>query len=127
MVNQQLSPELIDEGAKLIARLDASGPRVHAALWLYVEDTQAWQLIFAVKSIATMGPRVFYKSVQRAMTRNPKLELLTLEHVKIVAPMSPLIGALRAFRVEGLSRIRITNSSFNGFRFADALIYRSMV
>lgn len=120
-----LSAEMIEDGAQLLAKLDTTGPPIEAALWLFSEDPAAWQLLFAVRNVATVGPRVFYKSAQRAFGRAPLPKQLKLEDLRLAGPNASLITAIRSgFRVQG-GRARVTNSIFGGHRIADALIYRS--
>ncbi len=127
MVNETLTSELIEDGKNLLIKLDRTGPSIEAAMWIQSEDSGAWSLYFSVKGYATLGPRVFYKSVQRAFLKDPKPKSLKLDDVRIAPPNEPSVAALRAFAgIGGVSQVRFTNNFFNGVRIADALVYRTV-
>jgi hypothetical protein len=129
MVKDRLTDTLIAEGADLVRRLDRTGPPVELAMWMLSPESETWKLLFAVKGVLTLGPRVFYKTVQRALNQVPKPTELSIEDVQLLPYGSPLSDAVGgAFKVGGIGtvgRVTVRNSSFNGFRIVDALIYRS--
>ena len=44
MVETQLTPELMEEGAALVRALDEAGLSPDAALWFYFPDINAWKI-----------------------------------------------------------------------------------
>jgi len=121
-----LTDTLIEEGAALLRKLDASGPHIDAAIWLLDSESKTWTLYFSLQRHASTGTRVFYKSVQRAFQREPKPVALRLEDIRAAQPGDTTIAMLRAMvRIGGVSQVRLTNNYFNGILIADALVYRS--
>src|SRR6266567_1563815 len=96
MVSSQLTPELMKEGAALIARLDAAGVPPDAALWLYSSDRGAWKLVLADAKLWPKGPREVYRAVQKALhsLRN-EVTHLSLQDVSATNPDAALIKGLR--------------------------------
>ena len=123
MVETQLTPELIQEGAALITKLDADGVSPEAALWLYFADSGAWRLLLGEKKVGTRGPREVYRAVQRALhsLRN-EVAHLSLEDVSVATPDAPEFKALR--------QVVTTGPGIGGMRLGkniisdDAYIYR---
>jgi hypothetical protein len=123
MVATPLVEPYIEAGRELIMNLDASGFGVEAALWLYRPESYEWRLLIASPVVDERGPQEAYRKVQTFVHVNP---LLSLRNVSVVSPTAEIIQALR--RViktgPGISDIRMTANSINGFFIEDALIYR---
>ena len=127
MVETQLTPELIQEGAALVEGLDGAGVSPDAALWFYFPDVNSWKLLLAEVKVGPEGPREVYRSVQKTLQslRN-KITHLSLEDVALAKPDAPLIALLRQALVTGpgISGIRFTRNVVNGTLIEDAYIYR---
>ena len=127
MVETQLTPELVREGAALVEKLDASGVSPDAAFWLYFPDTRVWKLVLVAVKVAQNGPRVVYRSVQKALQslRN-EIVHLSLDDVVVAKPDMPVVALLsRAISTRpGIGGIRFSRNAINGQMIDDAYIYR---
>jgi len=127
MVETQLTPELIKEGATLVEALDRSGVSPDAALWLYYPDTSVWKLLLAEVKVGQAGPREVYREVQRTLSslRN-QITHLSLEDVAVAKPDDPMIRLLSTIVTTGpkLEGFRFTHNVVNGTLIEDAFIYR---
>jgi hypothetical protein len=127
MVETQLSPELIAEGAALVENLDKTGVSPDAAFWFYFPDIGAWKLLLAEVKVGAEGPREVYKTVQKTLTalRN-QVTHLSLENVALAKPDAPVVRLLRQAIATGpgISGIRFTRNVINGTLVEDAYIYR---
>lgn len=127
MVESQLTPELMNEGAALIAKLDASGAAPDAALWFYFPDIRAWKLLFAQTKVGPQGPREVYREIQKALNslRN-EIAHLSLEDIAVTKTDAPVIQVLRQAIATGpgIGGIRFSRNVINGTLIEDAYIYR---
>jgi len=127
MVATQLTPELIQEGATLVAGLDQAGESPDAALWFYFSEISAWKLLVADIQVGPTGPRDVYRTIQKTLQslRN-KVTHLSLEDVAVAKPDAPLIKLLRQGIATGpgINGIRFTRNVINGVQIEDAYIYR---
>ena len=127
MVETQLTPELIQEGAALVEGLDKTGVSPDAALWFYFPDISAWRLVLAEVKVGPEGPRGVYRTVQKALhsLRN-QITHLSLEDVVLAKPDAPIIKLLAQAIATGpgINSIRFTHNVINGTLIEDALIYR---
>jgi hypothetical protein len=127
MVVTDLSEELIQEGRKLVAKLDESGVEVPAALWILFPDIQAWKLALSLPVVAEESPKRGYRLVQRALADlGDEVERLSLEDVAVLKPDAPLLLLLRVALSTGpaISRVSFIGNVINGELFPDALVYR---
>jgi hypothetical protein len=127
MVDTQLSPELIAEGAVLVENLDKTGASPDAAFWFYFPDIGAWKLLLAEVKVGAEGPREVYKTIQKSLTalRN-QVTHLSLENVALAKPDAPVVRLLRQAIATGpgISGVRFTRNVINGTLVEDAYIYR---
>lgn len=127
MVETQLTPELMKEGAALIAKLDTVGFSPDAALWIYSPDTGRWRLLLAERKLASSGPREIYRAVQKALTAmRSEIVHLSLDDVSVAMPSAPIVQSLRQVivTVPGAGGIRFPRNVINGTMVEDAYIYR---
>ncbi len=127
MVETQLTPELIREGAALVEGLDQAGVSPDAALWFYFPDMNAWKLLLAEVNVGPEGPREVYRTVQRTLqTLRNQISHLSLEDVALAKPDAPMIKLLAQAVTTGpgIAGIRFKNNVVNGTLIEDAYIYR---
>jgi hypothetical protein len=127
MVETQLTPELIQEGAVLVKGLDKAGVSPDAALWFYFPDINAWKLLLAEVKVGPEGPRGVYRAVQKTLqTLRKQITHISLEDVVLAKPDAPIIRLLAHAIVTspGINSIRFTHNVINGTLIEDALIYR---
>ncbi|MGH9411613.1 MAG: hypothetical protein ACRD1V_19425 [Vicinamibacterales bacterium] len=127
MVETQLTPELIQEGAALVERLDQEGVSPDAALWFYFPDISAWKLVLAEVKVGPEGPREVYRTIQRTLqTLRHQIAHLSLEDIAVAKPDAPIILLLTQAIATGpgISGIRFKNNVIDGTLIEDAYIYR---
>ncbi len=117
----------MQEGAALIAKLDADGVAPDAALWFYFADIGAWKLLLGETKVGANGPREVYRAVQKALhsLRN-EVAHLSLEDVTVAKPDAPLFKVLRQAITtgSGIGGMRFRRNVINGTMIDDAYIYR---
>ena len=122
-----MSERLVEDGARVVERLDESGVKVPAALWILFADAQAWKLALSLQAVSDEGPKYGYRLVQKALSDlEGEIRDLALEDIAVLKPDAPLLRLLRvALRTgEGVSRIQFVGNVISGELFPDALIYR---
>jgi hypothetical protein len=126
MVESELTPELVNEGAALIAKLDSAGASPDAAMWVYFPEKGGWRLLIADVKRGSAGPREVYRQIQKALTAlRHQVAHLSLENVAITKPDTPLVKRLRqAIAMSGTGGVRFKKNVVNGTRIEDAYIYR---
>lgn len=127
MVVTELTPDLIDDGARLVQKMDEMGIAPRAAFWMLFPDIDVWRLAISESSSSKEGPLKGYRTIQKAMERlDPEPERLSLDNIALLPPGAPLVDLLRAAipTGPGISRIRLTNNVVDGQLIADALLYR---
>jgi len=127
MVETQLTPELITEGAALVAKLDAEGVSPDVALWFYFPDVGAWTLLLGETNVGAHGPREVYKAVQKALrSLGTEVAHLSLEDISVAKPDAPLFNVLRQVvrTGPGISGMRFRRNYISGTMIEDAYIYR---
>ena len=126
MVVTELNQQLIDAGERLTRQLDKSN-NVTASLWFYQSDSAAWRLLIACPALEGLGPKKGYSAIQRALKRNvgPAIKL-SLDEIALIPETHPLLGLLRTaiHTGEGISSIRFSRNTINGYFIEDAYIYR---
>jgi hypothetical protein len=128
VVKEQLTPDMVDAGAALTAKLDELGVPVTSALWLFVPDLNEWRLLFASAEVSTKGPRDVYEKIRLAIDGlGPQAAFVPLSVVALLEPDAELVRLLRsAVRTgPGVSRLRFSKNVVNGHFIDDALIYRA--
>jgi hypothetical protein len=127
MVETRLTQQLINEGARLVEKLDQSGASPAAAFWVYFPNVGGWKLFLAETKVGTRGPREVYKQIQRTLhaLRN-EVTHLSLENVTVTKPNAPLVALLSSAisTGPGIRGIRFSRSAIHGVPIEDAYIYR---
>ena len=115
--------KLIDDGARLLAMLDAQEFPISAALWFYLQETMAWKLVVVSDVAGTPGPLEAYMQIQKAMM-GLNLEL-ALDDIMVMSPTSKNFQDFRR-RIEGVAKIALLNRKphSEGVPFEDAYVYR---
>jgi hypothetical protein len=127
VVKEQLSAEMIEAGAQLIAQLDTMGLPMEAALWLFDTEINEWRLLIASSERAKSGSLDIYKKIQEARRGlGDKAAALPMLLITLVDPNQELIRSFRKGMPTGagVSRIRFSKNVIGGHVVDDALIYR---
>ena len=127
LVKETLASETISLGKNLVLALDKAQFIVAAALWLYLPETRTWRLMIASPQVISEGPRKAYKKIQSVLSKLSSAPArISLQDIAVVDSNDSFISLLRnAVRTEdGISDIRFTKNTINGFFIEDAHIYR---
>ena len=127
LVKETLASETISLGKNLVLALDKAQFIVAAALWLYLPVTGIWRLMIASPQVRSEGPRKAYKKIQSVLSNLSSAPArISLQDIAVVDSNDSFISLLRnAVRTEdGISDIRFTKNTINGFFIEDAHIYR---
>lgn len=128
MVAAQLVERDIKDGETLLRRLDGDGFPVSAALWFYYSEYEKWSLIIASALVGTQGPIEAYKRLLKSLKRIRKHNFcLDSSRIELVKENDRIPKALRHViqTGRGISGIRYTRNTINGFFVEDAYIYRA--
>ena len=124
MVTEAISSRMIKVGREVLRRLEQSGLRINAALWLYSSEHNAWRLILATPTITVDGPKKTYQKIQSILLR-PAILNIGIENIQVVDNQYPLINLLRngLHSVSHMMKKRVSHTSINGYFIEDAYIY----
>lgn len=116
----------IEEGKKLVQKLDEVNFELNGALWFYIAEDERWRLLLFSPLIDSKGLSHCYSIIQEILRKVPNDYSISLEDVSLLSPKDQLFRLLRmAIRTgAGISTIRFTGNSINGVIIEDALIYR---
>lgn len=128
LVGDQLTPEMISFGARLVEKLDKLNVTVRGALWLFMPEPRAWRLVIASPEARTSGPKGVYRKIQAAINRMGSEDpIVRTSDISVVDEKSPLFALLRMAIATGpgIAGVRFTRNVINGQMIEDAYIYRS--
>lgn len=119
LVNKQ-----IEEGKKLLERLDQAGVSIPVALWINLPDTDNWRLLFAMNGIDRAGSRRAYTKIYTVIQENG-IDL-SLGDVSVIDQHNNLCSQLRQLvhTDAEISTIPFFGNYIQGQRFPDSVIYR---
>lgn len=128
LVTEALSEQMMSAGAKLVERLDEKGSDVKSAFWLFFTENRTWKLIIASPLVTSEGPREFYKRVVAANSLAAAEEpLISLNNIGVTGLENHIVKLLK-FAIgtgSGISGVRFSRNTINGYFIDDAYIYRS--
>ncbi len=128
LVAESLTDSMINAGAKLVQRLDASGSEVKSAFWLYFSEEKLWKLIIASPLVDLLGPREYYKKVAAANNAVSATEgVVALNHIEVTNTGNQMVKLL-AFAIgvgAGMDGVRFSRNTINGYFIEDSYVYRS--
>jgi len=115
----------INDGMRLIQKLDLTDFSVVAALWFYYSDVFEWRLTIASWYLDKNGPKKAYGFLQ-TLLMDFDIPSISLENITLISPEHDLIKLLSLTIQTGpqLSKIRFTRNVINGQLIEDAYIYR---
>lgn len=119
LVNRQL-----EEGRKLLERLDETATRIDVALWINTPDTDDWQLMLGTSGVNRNGTRKIYEFVLTIL--NQYAIDLSLSEISVVDQSNDLCKALRQLvqTGSGIKTMSFFGNFVNGQRLPDSIIYR---
>jgi hypothetical protein len=122
MVRTTLVESEIENGKRIINRLDEAHLNFPVIFWMYDEDADNWKLVFSREDINKLGKRYFYQKLIEVLSKDHLDEGITLT---LIDTNNALIKALRAFiSMPTIGGSWFTGNSINGRMFPDAYLYR---
>ena len=118
----------LEDGKRLIERLDRVGLIVDAALWFYFSESEEWRLVIATPKVDTEGPRSAYAKIAEAIAAIGEPFSIDLSQITAVSPHHPIVTSLRKFFVTRKNAIlgnKINKLVLDDIYFEDAYMYRS--
>jgi len=128
MVETNLTKELIDEGARLVKKLDERGLAPDVAFWLYFPEEQSWKLLLVAVGLAKKGPKAAYSKVQTILAKYAQeFENIRLEDLVLEKPDARVVELIRKAVRKGpvVRGFRIKNNVVDGTLVEDAFVYRA--
>lgn len=127
VMKEQLTSDMVDAGAALLARLDAMGVPITAAFWFLDVEINDWVLYLASPHVETLGRLKVYSLVRQAADElADNAAAAPFSSIQLIEPSADLVRRLRATLsgIAGKSQIRLRRNIANGRYIEDALIYR---
>jgi len=114
---------MIDQGARLVRRLDETEHSPLAAFWLYYPDREKWRLVIVFKDRAEIGIRKSYERILNVLIEHEdEFEDLDLPEISVEEPRSNVVRGVR--RGAGNVLTHYTEFYIRDLGFADLYIYR---
>lgn len=127
-VAQDLSPEMVKAGERLLAEFDRRQVPVSGMLWWYQAEPEIWRLIVVMPEVKSRGPVLAYQKVQSILPDMPEDQpTLGLENISVWDAEDSIISLMRkAVRIggRGVGGVRFSRNSIDGVYIDDAYIYR---
>jgi hypothetical protein len=127
LVKEQLTKEMMEAGATLIARLVQSGLPINVAMWLFTLETNKWRLLISTP-LAEDHPGDVRRRIEEArQSLDPEAAQALYWAVSLIGTHDELVQAILASMPVGPSAkpVRLTRSAVRGRYIDDALVYRS--
>ncbi|MFP4173929.1 MAG: hypothetical protein ACLFV4_13570 [Candidatus Hydrogenedentota bacterium] len=127
LVTESLTDSMIEAGAKLIERLDATNSEVKSAFWLYSSEEQTWKLVIASPLVDEEGPRDYYKRIVDAnMLANTEEQIVSIFDIRVASPKNHITQLFANVFGETASvwGCRFSRNTINGVFIEDAYLYR---
>lgn len=128
LVTEALSEQMISAGSKLVERLDANNSEVKSAFWLFFPEERFWRLIVASPLVITEGPKNFYKRIVAVNQLATEEEwVISLNDIGVAGTDHQVVQLIRIAigTGAGISGIRFSRNTINGYFIEDAFIFRS--
>lgn len=127
LVGEQLTPDMIQSGAKLVEALDKLNVLVKGAFWLLLPEQHAWRLVIAAPEVRQLGPKAMYRKIRTAFSKNSaSTTAIGTKDISVVDDRTPLFLLLRSAvsTGPGIGGIRFSRNVINGQLIEDAYLYR---
>jgi hypothetical protein len=123
MYKTVLVRQMIEDGERLLRRLDERGIPVSAAAWFDDPDQSAWKLVIVTSVASNPGPLEAYMQIQFAMSG---LNLsISLDDIIVMSTYSRKFETFKR-TIEGVAKGALLHpkNSSEGVMFDDAYVYR---
>ena len=127
VVRETLTSEMIKAGEELVRRLDSTGFKATAILWLFLDEPNKWRLKIATPEVGEIGPLQVYRRLQTILSDmpedTPRVSLVDISAVEDDDPLVSLLG-VAINTGDGIAGIRFSGNAINGHYIEDAYIYK---
>ncbi len=123
MYKTVLVKDLVEDGERLLQKLEVQKFPISAALWYYVPERMNWMLVI-VSEVARHGSLEAYMRIEQAMA-GLKTLTLSLDDILVMSPHTRQFEDLRR-TIEGVTQMGPPGQriSLDGMYFEDAYVYR---
>ncbi len=128
VIKEYLSPDMIESGAKLIARLDEMSLPIVAAFWFFDSEVNDWYLGLSTPDEDAPGSRVYQKIREAREALGEDVAAIPMFGVRLFDVNDKTVRTLRKrlhTDPKVLSRIRLKRTAFDGHFIDDVLVYRA--
>ncbi|MGJ0426151.1 hypothetical protein [Methylocystis sp.] len=127
MAGIDLSEELIEAGADLLAITDSLDMQAQGAMWVLDHALGDWRYYLVTSLVDTIGRRKTYKLLIDSFEKFKLPDSITVEDVHLGSPSDIFFQLISSgIAVAGAGRAYVENCVFNGVPF-DGVIYRSVM
>ena len=124
VISRELSKDMEFAGHFLFKKLSEDKLPIDVAMWFLYPD-QSWRYILIIGDLAERGPMEVYKKIS-LINRNSmskKYRPIPLEYIEAKDKNFFIYKNMKGAVNVSDSRIRVSNSMFNGLEITDCLIY----
>ncbi|MGH9326997.1 MAG: hypothetical protein ACRD2B_10000 [Terriglobia bacterium] len=117
----------IEDGDKLVRRLEEKNFPISAAFWRYLDQEMLWRLVIVSPVVAQNGPLRTYIEVSKAVDELGGSVQFGISDITVMSPSSSQFRDLRrTIEGAGVGRVRVASSSeaHQGLAFEDFYLYR---
>ncbi len=114
----------IEEGKKLIQKLDEQGDKYPIALWINLPERNDWSLLFGVPNLNSTGAKEIFKYIHGLINKN-NIEI-TLNDISLVDTTNEICKSIKRMLKTGydVKNISFFGNFIDGQRFPDSIVYR---
>ena len=91
MADKDLSPELIEAGAAILAKTDELAMQAQGAMWVFDSSLEDWRYYLVTTLVDTLGRRKTYKLLIDAFEKLKLPQSMIVDDVHLGSPTDPLI------------------------------------
>lgn len=115
----------IEEGKRLLEKIDQSDLKVTSAFWYYVSESEIYRLVIVTPFFEKHGPRKTYEKIQKILRNNNDINL-SLGTISVMGPNDHLNKILKAATnaIPEVSGVRLTGNAIHNTYIEDAYLYR---
>jgi hypothetical protein len=125
MADKDLSPELIEAGAAILAKTDELAMQAQGAMWVFDSSLEDWRYYLVTTLVDTLGRRKTYKLLIDAFEKLKLPQSMIVDDVHLGSPTDPFFQLISSMVNVSSGSVSFRNCSFNGVKF-DGRVYRSI-
>ena len=125
MADKDLSPELIEAGAAILAKTDELAMQAQGAMWVFDSSLEDWRYYLVTTLVDTLGRRKTYKLLIDAFEKLKLPQSMIVDDVHLGSPTDPFFQLISSMVNVSSGSVSFRNCSFNGVKL-DGRVYRSI-